>query len=695
MPVVTDGYAPVNYVETHTWADRLGMPGALRWGFVGLLIFMIGDGVESGYLAPFLEGRGHSASSVALMITIYGVSAGVAAWASGALSDLFGPRKVMWAGLAIWVVFQLVLLGIALPADHYPLMLISYGLRGFGYPLFAYGFLVWIAAATPQNRLGSAVGWFWFAFTGGLPTLGALMASIAIPRIGAFATLWLALGLVAAGGLFGLLAVRERTGFSRLAPPDRKPIVTLGASLLILKERPKIAAGAFVRTVNTASQYGFLVALPTFFTKTIGFTLNEWLHIVSVMFLSNIIFNLAFGIIGDKVGWRQTIVWFGGVGCAVATLAMYYVPLLVGPNMLVCMLASIFYGAVLAGFVPLSALMPSLAPDAKGAAMSALNFGAGISAFLGPLVVLIFLAPFGLVTVMWVYAILYLVAAVLASRLKLPKELEAEIVAERAESGSPIGRLAGLAGGSLLGHPPAVRVPRDDDDVDLVLFDIGGTVYDDNCYARALLAAVQELNPSVSEPDFWTAYDNQRDSNTGSMRTALATAFTGGDRAELSAAAARHWDYPDDAIYQDVMHTFAALSQHYKLGVVANSGENVLTSMDRDGIAPYISVIALAHQVGYEKPDRRIFEYALREAGVPASRAVFVGNRLDTDIRPARSLGMRTVWMLRGEAPPAPTSTQLDEPDAVITSLTGLPVVLRRLAGLGAVAERAPSGSPV
>jgi hypothetical protein len=35
-----------------TWADRLGMNARLRWGYVGLLLFMIGDGVESGFLSP-------------------------------------------------------------------------------------------------------------------------------------------------------------------------------------------------------------------------------------------------------------------------------------------------------------------------------------------------------------------------------------------------------------------------------------------------------------------------------------------------------------------------------------------------------------------------------------------------------------------------------------------------------------------
>src|SRR5215212_6286227 len=84
-PPVDDG--------SRTWADRLGMPGALRWGFVGLLIFMIGDGVESGYLAAFLRDEGLGQGQVGLLFTVYGVAAGVAAWASGALSDLWGPRR--------------------------------------------------------------------------------------------------------------------------------------------------------------------------------------------------------------------------------------------------------------------------------------------------------------------------------------------------------------------------------------------------------------------------------------------------------------------------------------------------------------------------------------------------------------------------------------------------------------------------
>lgn len=45
-----------------------------------------------------------------------------------------------------------------------------------------------------------------------------------------------------------------------------------------------------------------------------------------------------------------------------------------------------------------------------------------MSAFLGPLVVGIFLGPFGVVGVMWIFARLHLVSAVLTMFLTLPRD---------------------------------------------------------------------------------------------------------------------------------------------------------------------------------------------------------------------------------------------------------------------------------
>jgi putative hydrolase of the HAD superfamily len=56
-----------------------------------------------------------------------------------------------------------------------------------------------------------------------------------------------------------------------------------------------------------------------------------------------------------------------------------------------------------------------------------------------------------------------------------------------------------------------------------------------------------------------------------------------------------------------------------------------------------------------------------------------VGDRLDYDVRPARRAGMRTVWVLRGEAPDDPTPEQLAEADVAIRGLDELPGALERI----------------
>lgn len=401
---------------------RLGMYPPLTWGYLGLLVFMIGDGVESGYLSPFLTQHGFSQQGVALVFTVYGVTAAIAAWFSGALCDLWGPRRVMGLGLAIWAVFEVAFLLVGIARADYWSILATYALRGFGYPLFAFGFLVWIAAATPARQLGTAVGWFWFAFTGGLPTLGSLLASFTVPLMGAYATLWLSLALVLAGGLVAILGTREPTGLHPLALAGEPVLRTLLSSVTIAWKKPKVGVGGIVRMINTAPQFGFLVFLPLYFTETVGFALADWLRLLSAMFLSNIGWNLLFGFIGDRLGWRRTVALCGGVGSAITTLALYYTPEWFGAHYGLCVLAAVCYGATLAGYVPLSALMPSLAPEQRGAAMSILNLGAGASVWAGPAIAGVFLPRVGVGGVMWIFAVLYLVSAALTLLLKLPSE---------------------------------------------------------------------------------------------------------------------------------------------------------------------------------------------------------------------------------------------------------------------------------
>lgn len=398
---------------------RLGITPSLAWGFLGVLLFMVGDGVESGYLAPFLAGRGVSTAHVSLVFTVYGFAAGIAGWLSGALSDAWGPRRVILIGFVVWIVFEVAFLTAGLHDPGVALLLLTYGLRGLGYPLFAFGFLVWITVATPPTRLASAMGWFWFAFTGGLPMLGSLVASWCVPRIGPVATLWVATAFAFAGGIIVLLGVQEPRGRRRLVPHDEKPLEALLSSITLVWRKPKTGLAFIVRIINTVPEFGFLLILPTFFVNVIGFSLVQWLRLLSVIFLSNIAWNLLFGLLGDRIGWRRTIALCGGVGCSLTTLALYYVPL-IHHSFPATVIAGALYGATLAGYVPLSALMPSLVPEERGASLSLLNLGAGASVWIGPAMAGLLLPRIGVLGVMWVFSGLYLLSAVFAAMLRVP-----------------------------------------------------------------------------------------------------------------------------------------------------------------------------------------------------------------------------------------------------------------------------------
>ncbi len=402
------------------WSKKLGMHPELMIGYLGLLLFMIGDGVESGYLSPLLYDMHFSESQIALVFSLYGATAALAAWLSGTLSDLFGAKKVMWAGLLLWLGFEIPFLLAGVAHANYPVILTCYMLRGLGYPLFAFGFLVWITKVTPQWYMATAVGWFWFARTGGLPTLGALFASYSVPHFGAYPSLWLSTIFVAGGGLIALLGVQEAHGTLGVRDPGKHPFSVLVSSVSIVWRKPRVGLGGIVAIITTTSEFGFLLFLPIYYVHTVGFTLPQWLQILSIMFATNVIFNLIWGYVGDRIGWRIVVTVVGACGCAVTSLGLFYIPHIFGANYLLVALAAMAYGAALAGFVPLGAIMAMLAPESRGAAISIYNLGSGISIWLGPALAGVFLPRVGVGGVMWIFALMYLVAAVLAFTLRVP-----------------------------------------------------------------------------------------------------------------------------------------------------------------------------------------------------------------------------------------------------------------------------------
>jgi HAD superfamily hydrolase (TIGR01549 family) len=216
---------------------------------------------------------------------------------------------------------------------------------------------------------------------------------------------------------------------------------------------------------------------------------------------------------------------------------------------------------------------------------------------------------------------------------------------------------------------------------EMVFFDIGGVMYDDTIYARAMHTALRALGGTFTDEEFDDAYRAARAAQAGSFRGLLARRFLGpeADLGALEAEASKHWAYPPEALHDDVRRCLEALAGRYRLGIIANQPSAVRDAMRRDGLDVFFEVWGVSDDVGLEKPDPALFAHVLKEAGVDPRRSVMVGDRLDYDVRPAKAAGMRAVWVLRGEAPDDPTPEQLDEADAAIRGLDELPSVLDAL----------------
>jgi putative hydrolase of the HAD superfamily len=95
--------------------------------------------------------------------------------------------------------------------------------------------------------------------------------------------------------------------------------------------------------------------------------------------------------------------------------------------------------------------------------------------------------------------------------------------------------------------------------------------------------------------------------------------------------------------FDDAESTLQALSKYCQMGLIANQSEDILELLEKSGFDRFFRVKAISSSVKLKKPDSKIFELALREAGQNAEDCIMVGDRLDTDICPANNMGMTTI----------------------------------------------------
>ncbi len=129
-------------------------------------------------------------------------------------------------------------------------------------------------------------------------------------------------------------------------------------------------------------------------------------------------------------------------------------------------------------------------------------------------------------------------------------------------------------------------------------------------------------------------------------------------------------------LFPDALPALDDLGRDHPLGLVTNGAPDLQREKIRGtDLTRHFEEIVVSGELGYGKPDPRVFAAALDRLRTLPDGAVMVGNSLESDILGAVRGGLRGIWLNRDGVPPDPDIT----PDAEIRSLAEIRSVLAAL----------------
>jgi putative hydrolase of the HAD superfamily len=199
-----------------------------------------------------------------------------------------------------------------------------------------------------------------------------------------------------------------------------------------------------------------------------------------------------------------------------------------------------------------------------------------------------------------------------------------------------------------------------------IFFDIGSTLVDET----------EAYDHRVSEMIVGTSITFREFNDT---RIALARQGFDGNSAAIKhfVLIKAPWHSEDEVPYHDAQITLKSLKlKGYKLGIIANQNPGALERLKAWNLNHYFEVIMTSAEAGCAKLDKEIFYQALKLARCSSKECIMIGDRLDNDIIPAKSLGMTTIWIRNGLAKYQSPSLGNDVADYQISSLSELLQIL-------------------
>lgn len=131
-------------------------------------------------------------------------------------------------------------------------------------------------------------------------------------------------------------------------------------------------------------------------------------------------------------------------------------------------------------------------------------------------------------------------------------------------------------------------------------------------------------------------------------------------------------------LYDGVKEVLDMLSLRHRMGAVTD-GQSAwaLPEMSSAGLPEYFETVTVSGDLGFRKPDRRIFQMTLEKMKIRPEDAVFIGNDMYRDIHGAQQSGMQTILFRSGQGEQEYRDTRADY---IIYNFRELPAALEFLA---------------
>ena len=127
--------------------------------------------------------------------------------------------------------------------------------------------------------------------------------------------------------------------------------------------------------------------------------------------------------------------------------------------------------------------------------------------------------------------------------------------------------------------------------------------------------------------------------------------------------------------------TLRRLSESYSLALISNFtyAPVIYAGLRRLRFSKFFNAVLVSEDVGWRKPDPKIFEEALKRLNKIVEQTIFVGDNPAEDIQGAKNMGMKAVFVpsqfftvedVKGASP---------QPDIILSSLCKLPQILPQM----------------